>query len=685
MITRRTALILVALAVLAIAAAQRPVCYAQAASETENIIVKYKGEEDITVIQVADNIDYQSTLKKYKHDSKVDFAEPEYLYNIATIPSDTYFDKQWYLKKIKAPRAWDITRDSPSKVIAIIDSGIQTDHIDLRSNIWENPGEVPGNNKDDDGNGFIDDHKGWNFVDNNADPTPDFKGEYTEAGILHGTLVAGVAAASGNNGSGVAGVTWGAKIMPLKVLNGLGEGRSSQVVRAIDYATDNGADIINLSFVGLGYSQALQEAIDRANAEGIIVVAAAGNEKSQGKGYDLDADPMYPVCHDGVVGVAATDTLDQKPSFSSHGLKCVDISAPGESIFGLTVYAPQEEVNGRTLNKHYDGYWSGTSMAAPIVSGTLALIGGTNPGLSRSQVEDILLNKADNINKLNPGYVGQMGSGRVNVYASVLDSHNRLQNKQSRILIAPASNNKSEIKLLDKDNNLKNNFLAFGENFSGGADVAAGDIDGDGVDEIITGAGFGGGPHVRIFNRSGGLVGQFFAYAPHFRGGVNVAAGDIDGDGVDEIITGAGFGGGPQVRVFRKRGELVTQFFGFSEHFRGGVNVATADINGGAAYDKDEIVIAPGAGGGPQVRIFNNHAQLIDQFFAYDKNFKGGVDLGGGDINKDGVDEIITGAGAGGGPHVRIFNARGDVLDSLYGFDRDFGGGVNVEIALFQL
>jgi hypothetical protein len=238
---------------------------------------------------------------------------------------------------------------------------------------------------------------------------------------------------------------------------------------------------------------------------------------------------------------------------------------------------------------------------------------------------------------------------------------------------------------LDKDNNLKNNFLAFGENFSGGADVAAGDIDGDGVDEIITGAGFGGGPHVRIFNRSGGLVGQFFAYAPHFRGGVNVAAGDIDGDGVDEIITGAGFGGGPQVRVFRKRGELVTQFFGFSEHFRGGVNVATADINGGAAYDKDEIVIAPGAGGGPQVRIFNNHAQLIDQFFAYDKNFKGGVDLGGGDINKDGVDEIITGAGAGGGPHVRIFNARGDVLDSLYGFDRDFGGGVNVEIALFQL
>ncbi len=701
---------------------------------SKSILVQYQSKDSIKVIKVADDKSYTSVLQEYNQDPEVEFAEPNYLYRASVIPSDTHFDKQWYLKKIKADKAWDINRESPSVVIAIIDSGIQANHIDLSSNIWNNSKEIPRNNKDDDGNGFVDDYRGWNFVDNNSNPSPNFSGEHFGSGILHGTLIAGVAAAVGNNGSGVAGVTWNVSIMPLKVLNDKGEGRTSQVVRAIDYAIDNGADIINLSFVGLNYSQALQEAIDRANAKGIMVVAAAGNEKDQGGGYDLDSNPMYPVCHDGVIGVGATDTLDQKTSFSSYGLKCVDISAPGESIFGLSVYNPKEKINNISLNKHYDGYWSGTSMAAPMISGTLALIENSNPSLSQNQVKDILFNSSNNINRLNPEYIGQLGRGRVDVYEAVLRSSNLLQNKQPRLLVTPASNHTGEIKFLDADRNLKNNFLVYDENFTGGVNVAAGDIDGDGVDEVITGAGSGGGPHIRVFDKNGNIQSQFFAYNSHFQGGVNVAAGDIDGDGIDEVITGAGPGGGPHIRVFDKNGniqsqffaynshfqggvnvaagdidgdgvdeviagagpgggphvrvftntgQVVTQFFGFSKHFQGGVNVVAADIDGGVSRNKDEIIIAPGESGGPQLRIFNNYAQLINQFFVYSNDFTGGVNLGAGDINKDGVDEIITGAGPGGGPHVRVFDGRGVLLDSLYGFDRDFGGGVNVGMASF--
>ncbi len=126
------------------------------------------------------------------------------------------------------------------------------------------------------------------FINNTSDPSPKFEKDYTEAGVLHGTIVAGIAAASGNNNQGVSGVSWKSRIMPLRVLNDKGEGRTSEVIRAIDYSVNNGADIINLSFVGLGYSQALHEAIERAYNAGIIIIAAAGNEYTEGEGYNLD-------------------------------------------------------------------------------------------------------------------------------------------------------------------------------------------------------------------------------------------------------------------------------------------------------------------------------------------------------------------------------------------------------------
>ena len=212
----------------------------------------------------------------------------------AIIPSDIYYTDQWYLQKIKAKEAWDKVRESPNVIIAVIDSGVQINHPDLASNIWINHNEIPNNNIDDDKNGYIDDINGWDFVDNVADSSPKFTQGFTEVGIHHGTVIAGIIAASSDNAVGISGITWNAKIMPLKVLDDKGEGNTEKVVKAINYAVANGANIINLSFVGAGYNDSLNEAIRRAYIAGVIIVAAAGNEENQGHGGSLDSTPMYP-------------------------------------------------------------------------------------------------------------------------------------------------------------------------------------------------------------------------------------------------------------------------------------------------------------------------------------------------------------------------------------------------------
>ncbi len=704
-------------------------------SEYKEIIVKYHACEEMSLVEVPQNADFALFLKAYQDNSLVEFAEPNYAYHASIIPSDTYYNSQWYLQKIKAPQAWDIVRESPNIIIAVIDSGVQIDHPDLKDNIWKNSREIPNNGIDDDKNGFIDDFNGWDFVNNTSDPSPKFSAGFTTAGILHGTIVAGIAAASGNNAGGISGVSWRTQIMPLKVLDDKGDGDTNNVIRAVDYAIANGANIINFSFVGFGNSQALERAIRRAYDAGIIVVAAAGNEKDGGNGYFLDEAPMYPACHDGnpgenmVIGVAATDALDQKADFSSYGNKCVDISAPGVSIFSTSVYAPEKSASDYVFNKYYDGYWSGTSMAAPLVSGAFSLIQALGPGLNRKEAVDILLAGSDNINRLNQLYLWQLGRGRLNINQAVVNVKNKLLEKTGRILTAAYLNGTSTIAIKDKNGvseaeiaayqdifrggvhiaagdisgggqaeiitgaglggspqvrifavngELQGQFFAYGQNFRGGVNVAVGDIDNDGQAEIITGAGLGGGPQVRIFDKSGKVKGQFFAYDKNFRGGVNVAVGDIDGDGQAEIITGAGLGGGPQVRIFDKNGKAKGQFFAYDKNFRGGVNVAVGKINGGNKTNLVKIITAPGTGGGPHIKIFSAKGLLLSQFFAYDKKFHGGVSLASADLDNDGLDEIITGAGPGGTAHVRVFNSQGVLKYSFLAYPQDYAGGVNV-------
>jgi hypothetical protein len=465
------------------------------------------------------------------------------------------------------------------------------------------------------------------------------------------------------------------------------------------------------------------------------MVAAAGNEQSQGEGYNLDETPIYPACDDGednmVIGVAATDALDQKLSFSSFGLRCVDIAAPGTGFFSTVVFAPTQKIGERYFDQYFGGYWSGTSMATPIVAGVLALVEGINPSAKAKDVQDAVLASADDISRLNPNFVGKIGSGRVNAFSAAVLAQRQLAEQSEKIILAPAANSIAEIREMEANGGLIKKFNGFPADFRGGASIAGGDINGDKQDEIVVGALKGGSPQVRIFNTDGNLLGQFFAYDKKFRGGVkialadldndgkteiitgpgtgskadvkifdsqgrlknqfiayagftggvNVAAGDVDGDGAVEIITGPGAGGGPQVKIFSPAGKLEGQFFAYDKNFRGGVNVAAGYLNAALARKKAEIITAPAKSGGPHIRIFDNTGKVQGQFFAYDQNFHGGVNIAAGDIDSDGLAEIITGAGTGGGPHVRVFGSDGKILESFYGYDINFTGGVNVGTA----
>ena len=651
------------------------------------------------------------------------FASPA---GASIMPNDPYFGNQWYLSKIKADSAWDKVSASPDTVIAVIDSGVQIDHPDLRANIWKNRGEIPGDGIDNDNNGFIDDVNGWDFADNTADPSPKFSEGWTEDGVSHGTMVAGIIAAAGNNRLGVTGVTWQAQIMALRSLNDKGEGKVSDVIRAIDYAINNGADIINLSFTSFNYSEGLQEAIARAHQAGVIIVAAAGNEQGNGAGYNTDKTKIYPACYDGklvgenmVIGVAATDALDQKTGFSSYGFSCVDIAAPGISFFNTVANGHRP---GTTAD--YNGYWSGTSMAAALVSATVALIEQADPGISRREAVNILFASADNISLLNPAYLGQLGNGRLNVNRAVEMAKENLYSRIGRVIVNPQSAGKTarvvaasgdlvynlpasafkpgssfaagdvngdgtdeivvgaakgeepKIKILDTKGRLIKEFLAADKKFRGGLNISLADFNDNGLQDIVTAPASNGAPQIQIFDFRGNLKKRFLAAGASWRGGLNVAAGNIDGKGEPEIVVGFAAGSEPQVRIFNSSGQLIGLFLAYEKKFRGGVNVAVANINGRQEHSRLEILTAPGSGRDPQVKIFDNRGRLRSSFLAFSRNWQGGVNLSAGDITSDGLAEVIVGAYGGAAPHIRVFSGSGDLLESFYAFEEGFSGGV---------
>jgi len=254
-------------------------------------------------------------------------------------------------------------------------------------------------------------------------------------------------------------------------------------------------------------------------------------------------------------------------------------------------------------------------------------------------------------------------------------------NKKSRIITVPGLGGNTQIKLFNKKGVKIDNSDIYASNhdFDGGGDVAFGKTDeDDDIEEIIVGAGVNDSPYVKIYKKSNKkLLRKFLAYGEGFKGGVRIATGDLDEDGIDEIITGAGPGGAPHIRVFDNLGNVIyAKLFPFGENINTGVDVATGDIDNDG---RDEIIASLGPGSEPKIATINENGQKEKEFLAYDKNFKGGVRVSAGDVDRDGEDEIITGAGPGGGPHVRVFEASGKPrgLD-FFPFHINFRGGIDV-------
>ncbi len=377
------------------------------------ILVKIKNSEKIYSLKIDSNSNLDKIINEYRQNPAIEAVDYNNQFQITAFPNDPDYVYQKQLKQIKADYAWTWARRSEEVVIAIIDTGIDFNHLDLKSNIWINKDESTNDNIDNDLNGYIDDVYGWDFVNNNADNSVKISLNYNKYAVNHGTVVAGIIAATGNNNEGIAGVTWQSKLMSLRALDSQGNGNTYNVARAIDYAVKNNADIINLSFVGNKSDQILENSIKKAHRAGIIVVAAAGNEYTLGQ--DLDQNPKYPVCNDFgknmIIGVGSVNDKNLISSFSNFGKNCIDIMAPGENIYSTQVYQPKLH----NFKEKYGKNWSGTSFATPFVTGAIALIKSIDQSFSQEEILKLLKQGATDISFINFSRRKQIGSGLLNI------------------------------------------------------------------------------------------------------------------------------------------------------------------------------------------------------------------------------------------------------------------------------
>jgi subtilisin family serine protease len=355
------------------------------------------------LVKLPANLTVEQGINAYQNLDGIESVQPNYIYRVLATPNDPRYGELYGMTQISAPTAWDTTTGSSGIVVAVIDTGIKFTHEDLAPNMWQNPGEIAGNGIDDDSNGFIDDVYGYDFADNDSDPSDVYN---------HGTHVAGTIGAAGNNSLGVTGVNWQVKIMALRIHDAAGNSTSAKVIQAFQYARMmrlRGVTlrVTNNSYGGApeapGFDQATKDAIDAAGEANILNVFASGNNNR-----DIEALPFYPASYNSpsILVVAASGVGDVRATFSNYGTTSVDLAAPGAGILSTVI----------GIDNSTYGINSGTSMAAPHTAGAAALLAAANPSLTAASLKATLMNRVD----LLPVWNGVLKTGgRLNIASAI--------------------------------------------------------------------------------------------------------------------------------------------------------------------------------------------------------------------------------------------------------------------------
>jgi subtilisin family serine protease len=374
------------------------------------------------VIKVKPSIDINAILAELAQLKSVEYAEPDYIGYSSGVkgvsPNDQYYSRQWGLKNdgsfapypaiagadIEMEEGWALEEGDSTVVVGIIDSGCKLNHPELQNRIWKNYTEIASNGIDEGNNNYIDDVQGWDFANNDNDPSDDFG---------HGTNVTGIIGANGNNSIGYAGVDWNCKLMILKGINSSNWGYYSWWIDAIHYAVDNGANVINMSLGGTDVSSSLQEAVNYALTNSVTVVVCMMNTNSN--------TVFYPAAYPGVIAVGSTNPDDKRsnpffwnPTSGSNYGPHISVVAPGNYIYGLDYQS----------NSQYGYYWGGTSQACPHVCGLAALLIAQNPAITPAQIKTLIQSTAEDqvgdATEDTPGWDQYYGYGRINAKNALL-------------------------------------------------------------------------------------------------------------------------------------------------------------------------------------------------------------------------------------------------------------------------
>ncbi len=643
----------------------------------------------------------------------------------ARVPNDPQV-QQWAYKDTNVYQAWDTATGSETVVVAVIDNGFDNLHPDLKKNVWTNKKEIADNNKDDDKNGYVDDVYGWNFISalseggvwvGNNDPRPDVsKANKQTIVIHHGTAVAGIIGAIGNNTTGGAGLNWKVKLMNIKVVDETGVTTNPPLAEAIRYAVDNGAHVINMSVASSVDISAMDDSgksslvasIEYAYKKGVAVFAGAGNA-TIGSAVNLNQKPYFPVCADRgqavdwVFGVSAIGEDHRLAWFSNYGSDCVDITAPGVNL-GSTLFLDAE----KGYSEVFGSGWNGTSFATPMVAGTAALIKSINPEWGPTEIYAALVktvhktpttDEAEYTNLFGAGLLqvdkavayAQENSPRREAFISSIMSFNPLTGQirewrygktgvaaYERVAltgiddVAAYTDADGAVTLaivtFDKKNTGTVTILnkkwftqsSFSVDSPGPQQIILADITQDKTPEVILSPQYTASVIARVYTLSGQLLDTHSLSGKH--AGVSVT-----------LIRGTDSTKDRYAALYKsEKGMVITRYedLGQVQHetavnyldARG--NLAAGDIDGDEA---PEYVVAAGAGEEPDVIYYELDGKMKRKFLAYDGSYLGGLDVAVGDFNHDNTEDVILAPLAGLWP-VRVYDKGSNKLSEWWPF-----------------